>query len=113
MSFLTALSAIGTVASFAGQRQAARATQQVAEYNAQVAANEAVLLQRAKTAQEANLRQRAERLRATQRVATAASGIQMSGSPLQAMADTYFFWRRMLQCCNTHPLLSKLQSRQK
>lgn len=90
MSFLTALSAIGTVASFAGQRQAARATQQVAEYNAQVAANEAVLLQRAKTAQEANLRQRAERLRATQRVATAASGIQMSGSPMEAMKDTYF-----------------------
>jgi hypothetical protein len=104
MSFLTALSAIGTVTSFLGQQKAARAAEAVSEYNAKVAAEEAVLLQRAKTAQEANLRRRAERLRSTQRVATAASGIEMSGSPMQAMADTYFSLEKdvaMLQYAST------------
>lgn len=104
MSFLTALSAIGTVTSFLGQQKAARAAEAVSEYNAKVAAEEAVLLQRAKTAQEENLRRRAERLRSTQRVATAASGIEMSGSPMQAMADTYFSLEKdvaMLQYAST------------
>jgi len=104
MSFLTALSAIGTVTSFLGQQKAARAAEAVSEYNAKVAAEEAVLLQRARTAQEANLRRRAERLRSTQRVATAASGIEMSGSPMQAMADTYFSLEKdvaMLQYAST------------
>jgi hypothetical protein len=104
MSFLTALSAIGTVTSFLGQQKASRAAEAVSEYNAKVAAEEAVLLQRAKTAQEANLRRRAERLRSTQRVATAASGIEMSGSPMQAMADTYFSLEKdvaMLQYAST------------
>jgi hypothetical protein len=104
MSFLTALSAIGTVTSFLGQQKAARAAEAVSEYNAKVAAEEAVLLQRAKTAQEENLRRRAERLLSTQRVATAASGIEMSGSPMQAMADTYFSLEKdvaMLQYAST------------
>jgi len=73
-----------------GANNAARAAQQVAEYNAQVAENEAILLQREKTAEEANLRRQSERLIGTQRVAVAKSGIQMSGSALQALADTYF-----------------------
>jgi hypothetical protein len=104
MNFLTALSAIGTVVGFAGQQKAARAAEEAAEYNARIAAEEAVLLQRAKTAQEANLRERAKRLASTQRVATAASGIEMSGSPLQAMADTYFSLEKdvaMLQYAST------------
>jgi len=90
MSFLTALSAIGTVTSFLGQQKAARAAEAVSEYNAKVAENEAVLVARQKVAEEAILRKNSKRLAATQRVATAASGIQMSGSPLQALADTYF-----------------------
>jgi hypothetical protein len=81
---------LGGVMGAKGLNNAARAAQQVAEYNAQVAENEAVVLQRAKVDEEANLRKQSDRLKATQRVATAASGIQMSGSPLQALADTYF-----------------------
>ncbi len=81
---------LGGVMGAKGANQAARAAQQVAEYNAQVAENEAILLQRAKVAEEASLRRQSDRLIATQRVATAKSGIQMSGSALQALADTYF-----------------------
>ncbi len=81
---------LGGVVGAKGANQAARAAQQVAEYNAQVAENEAILLQRAKTEEEASLRRQSDRLIATQRVATAKSGIKMSGSALQALADTYF-----------------------
>jgi hypothetical protein len=76
--------------SFKGQRAAARSARQVAEYNAQVAENEAVLLARAKRDEEVNLRRQGEQLIAVQRTATAASGIQMSGSPLQALARSYY-----------------------
>ena len=76
--------------SFKGNRAAAKAARQTAEYNAQVEENNAILLQRARTEQENNLRKNADRLEGTQRVATATSGITMSGSPLEALADTYF-----------------------
>jgi len=75
---------------YKGNQQAAKAARQTAEYNAQVAENEAIILQRKKTAEEAAMRQSAERTIASQRVATAASGVQMSGSALQALADSYF-----------------------
>lgn len=75
---------------FKGNQAAAKAARQTAEYNAKVAENEAILLQRAKIDEEKNLREASRRLVSTQRVTTAASGIQMSGSPLQALADTYF-----------------------
>ena len=75
---------------FKGNMAAAKAARQTAEYNAQVQENEAILLQRAKIAEENQLRKQAARLEGTQRVATAKSGITMSGSPMQALADTYF-----------------------
>lgn len=75
---------------YKGNQQAAKAARQTAEYNAKVAENEAIILQRKKIAEEASMRQSAERTIASQRVATAASGIQMSGSALQALADSYF-----------------------
>ena len=81
---------LGGVMGAKGANQAARSAQQVAEYNAQVAENEAIVLQRQKTAEEATLRRQSERLIGTQRVAVGKSGIQMSGSALQALADTYF-----------------------
>lgn len=80
----------GSVMSFKGTRAAAKSARQVAEYNAQVAENEAVLLARAKRDEEAGLRRQGERLIASQRTATAASGIQMSGSALQALASSYY-----------------------
>ena len=76
--------------SYKGNMAAARAAKQVADYNAQVREQEAILLARAKADEEAQLRTQSERLVGQQRVATAASGITMSGSPMQALADTYF-----------------------
>lgn len=75
---------------FKGNQQAAKAAKQTADYNAKLAENEAIILARRKVEEEKNMRQQSDRLIATQRVATAASGIQMSGSALQALADSYF-----------------------
>lgn len=80
----------GGIMGFKGNQAAAKSAKQVAEYNAQVRENELVLEQRQKAEEEKSLRQQSERLVGQQRVATAKSGIQMSGSALQAMADTYF-----------------------
>ena len=75
---------------FKGNQAAAEAARQTGEYNAKVRENEAILVARQKVEEEANLRRQSKRLVSTQRLATAASGIEMSGSPLQALADTYF-----------------------
>lgn len=90
MSIATGAAVAGSVLQFKGQRAAAKSVQQTAEYNKKVAENEAIVLARQKVSQEADLRAQSERLTASQRVATAGSGIQMSGSPMQAMADAYF-----------------------
>mgnify|MGYP006908221745 CR=1 FL=1 len=82
--------AAGAVLSFKGQKAAAKSAMQVADYNAKVAENEAILLARAKRRQEEESRMQARQLMGAQRVATAASGVLMSGSPLEAMADAYF-----------------------
>lgn len=82
--------AAGGLLGYKGNQAAAKAAMQTAEYNARVAENEAVILRRVKVDEEANLRQQSERLVSTQKVQTAASGIQMSGSPMQAIADAYF-----------------------
>jgi len=81
---------IEAVLGYKGNQAAAKAARQTAEFNAQVAENEAIILQRRKIDEEANMRKQSDRLIATQRVATAASGVQMSGSALNALADSYF-----------------------
>jgi hypothetical protein len=81
---------IEAVLGYKGNQAAAKAARQTAEFNAQVAENEAIILQRRKVDEEANMRKQSDRLIATQRVATAASGVQMSGSALNALADSYF-----------------------
>lgn len=83
-------SALGGMMGYKGNMAAAQSAQATAEYNAQVAENEAVLLARAKRDEEETLRQQSDRLIGTQRLMTAASGVQMTGSPLQVLADTYF-----------------------
>ena len=83
-------SVVSGIMGFKGNMAAAKNAEPVAEYNAQVEKNELVLRQREKANQDARLRQQSDRLAGTQRVATAKSGIQMSGSALQALADTYF-----------------------
>lgn len=83
-------SAVSGMMGFKGNMASARAARQTAEYNAVLAENERQLLLQRKTAQEAAVRRNSERLMGTQRVATAASGVQMTGSPLDALADTFF-----------------------
>tara|TARA_R100000005_G_scaffold95563_1_gene77626 strand:+ start:1951 stop:2400 length:450 start_codon:yes stop_codon:yes gene_type:complete len=84
------LSALGGFLGYKGNQAAARNAKAVAEYNAKVTENEAVLARRERALEEDRLRRESIRLAATQTTATAASGIEMSGSPLQALADTYF-----------------------
>jgi hypothetical protein len=81
---------LDAVLGYKGNMASAKAARQMGEYNAKVAENEQVLLQRATRQKEANLRKQSERLVGSQRVATAKSGIQMSGSPMQALANTFF-----------------------
>jgi hypothetical protein len=87
---LAAAAGVSGILGYKGNMASAKAARQVGEYNAVVAENEKVLLQRATRQKEANLRKSAERLQGTQRVATAKSGIQMSGSALEALRDTFF-----------------------
>ena len=94
MTIAAGASAASAFLGFKGNQASARAAQQTANYNAQVRENEAVLLQRAKTEQEANLRRSNDRLAASQTVATAKSGIEISGSPYLALADSYFAMER-------------------
>jgi len=83
-------SVLGGVLGYKGNQAAAKQAQQVAEFNAQVAENEAIILRRRKIDEEQNMRSQSARLIATAQVQTAKSGIQMSGSALQAMRDSYF-----------------------
>jgi len=81
---------LGGVMNFKGQQAQAKQVQKIAEYNAQVAEQEKIVLAEIKANQEASLRKESERLVGTQRVMTAASGVQMTGSPMTAAADTFF-----------------------
>tara|TARA_A100000171_G_C2116308_1_gene138019 strand:- start:609 stop:1061 length:453 start_codon:yes stop_codon:yes gene_type:complete len=81
---------LGGLMSFKGNQAQAKQVQQIAEYNAQVAENEKIVLAEVKADQEASLRKQSERLVGTQRVMTAASGVQMTGSPMTIAADTFF-----------------------
>lgn len=83
-------SAVSGVMGFKGNMSAAKAAKQTAEYNAVVAENEAVLLARKKRDEEESLRKQSDRLEGTQRVMVAGSGVQMTGSPLDVLAETYF-----------------------
>ena len=85
------------VLGFKGNRAMAKQARQIGEYQAQVEENNLILTQRARAEQEASIRTGAERLRGLQRTAVGTSGIQMVGSPLQAMADTYFNTERDAQ----------------
>lgn len=83
-------SVVGGIMGYKGNMAAAKNAQAVANYNAEVAKNEAVLLARAKRDQEEGLRKQSDRLEGAQRAAISKSGVQIKGSPLQTLADTYF-----------------------
>ena len=92
-----AASAGQAILGFKGNRALAKQAEQLGEYQETVIKNEAEVLARRRTSQEIAVRQQAERLKGVQRVATAKSGVQMTGSPLQALADTYFSTERDAQ----------------
>tara|TARA_R100001460_G_C3532678_1_gene173695 strand:- start:277 stop:774 length:498 start_codon:yes stop_codon:yes gene_type:complete len=83
-------SVLSGIMGYKGNMAAAKNAKAVGEYNAALAENEAVLLARAKRDQEEALRKQSDRLVGKQTTRIAASGVQISGSPLQALADTYF-----------------------
>lgn len=88
---IAAVASVGSgVMGFKGSKAAAKSEKAVTEYENQVRENEAVLLRREKADQEEKLRQNSRRLVGQQITKTAASGVQMSGSPLNALADAYF-----------------------
>tara|TARA_R110000803_G_scaffold57475_3_gene115409 strand:- start:783 stop:1241 length:459 start_codon:yes stop_codon:yes gene_type:complete len=82
-------SAVSGMMGYKGNMASAKSMRQTAEFNAGLAENESVLLARAKRDEEVSLRRQSNRLVGTQRLMTAASGVQISGSPLQALFDTY------------------------
>lgn len=88
--FAAGASALGGLLGYKGNMAQAKTLEATAAYEAQVRKNEAIVAERKKTDDQRILRKNAERLAATQKVSTAASGIEMSGSPMQALADTYF-----------------------
>lgn len=75
------------VAGFKGNRAAARAARQQAEYNYQLTQNERVLLARQKRESEARIRQRGEMQYGMAATAIAKSGVQFAGSSLKALSD--------------------------
>jgi len=83
-------SLLGGFLGYKGNQAAAKQARATAEFNARVAENEAIILRRRKIDEEKNMRSQSARLIATAQVQTAKSGIQMSGSALQAMRDSYF-----------------------
>lgn len=83
-------SVVSGMMGYKGNMAAAKNAQAVADYNAEVAENEAVLLARKKRDEEESLRKQSDRLEGTQRTMVAASGVQMTGSPLDVLAETYF-----------------------
>jgi len=83
-------SLLGGFLGYKGNQAAAKQAQATAEFNARVAENEAIVLRRRKIDEEANMRSQSARLIATAQVQTSKSGIEMSGSPLQAAAESYF-----------------------
>lgn len=75
------------VAGFKGNRAAARAARQQAEYNYQLTQNERVLLARQKRESEARVRKRGEALYGTAITTAAKSGLQLTGTTLKALSD--------------------------
>lgn len=80
-----AVSAVGAGVSYYGSQQQAKATKQVAAYNAKVQENEAIQQDMEMREQISRTRRENKRLLASQRAGVAASGIELSGSPLEVL----------------------------
>ena len=79
------VSAVGAGVSYYGSQQQAKATKQVAAYNAKVQENEAIQQDMEMREQISRTRRENKRLLASQRAGVAASGIEMTGSPLEVL----------------------------
>ena len=79
------VSAAGAGVSYYGSQQQAKATKQVAAYNAKVQENEAIQQDMEMREQISRTRRENKRLLASQRAGVAASGIELSGSPLEIL----------------------------
>ena len=85
-----AASGLGAIMGFKASQAAAKQARLTAEYNAKVAENERVLLQRSARDEQERLRQGSDKLISAQRVAAAKSGVVTgTGSNLLALRDTY------------------------
>ena len=81
---------ISAIMGFKASQAAAKQARLTAEYNAKVAENERVLLQRSARDEQERLRQGSDKLISAQRVAAAKSGVVTgTGSNLLALRDTY------------------------
>ena len=80
-----AVSAAGAAMSYKASVDQAKATKQVAAYNAKVQENEAIQQDMEMREQINRTRRENKRLLASQRAGVAASGIEMTGSPLEVL----------------------------
>lgn len=83
-----ALSAAGTGATIYAQQEAASAQKDAANYDAQVAANNALQAQQASDYEATRIRDKNRRLLASSVAATAKNGIQLSGSSQDVLYDS-------------------------
>ena len=79
------VSAVGAGVSYYGSQQQAKATERVAAYNAKVQENEAIQQDMEMREQISRQRRENKRLLASQRAGVAASGIELTGSPLEVL----------------------------
>lgn len=85
-----AASGLGAIMGFKASQAAAKQARLTAEYNAKVAENERILLQRSARDEQQRLREGSEKLVSAQRVAAAKSGVVVgTGSNLLALRDTF------------------------
>ena len=79
------VAAVGAGVSYYGAQQQASATEKTAKYNAKVQENAAIQEDMEMREQIARSRSENKRLLASQRAGTAASGIELTGSPLEIL----------------------------
>ena len=81
---------LDAVLGYKGNMASAKAEKQIGDLNVQKLKNEQAIIARNTRAKEAALRKESDRLVGKQRVAVAKSGVQMTGSTLVALRDTFF-----------------------
>jgi len=85
-----AATGITSIMGFKASQAAAKNAKLTAEYNAKIAENEKVLLQRSARDEQAKLREGSDKLVSAQRVSAAKSGVVVgTGSNLLALRDTF------------------------